>query len=134
MFFGGTIPNNYLTQTVALSSVPQITLAEVDAGALTANYSFWYADKNGGTGSLGRITLSFYDGNRNLIVSDVPLEVKGATVSYGGGITSVLWYNETGTFPIPPNTRTINYTMDFNGTSTQDSGVIDDNALTISLK
>jgi hypothetical protein len=131
MFFGGATPNNYLTQTVNLSTVSQITLADVDAGLLTANYSFWYADKNGGTGSLGRITLSFYDGNRNLIVSDVPLEVKGATVNYGGA-TSVPWFNETGTFAIPPNTRSINYTMDFNGTTSQDSGVIDDNALTIS--
>jgi len=132
MFFGGATPNNYLTQTVNLSTVSQITLADVDAGLLTANYSFWYADKNGGTGSLGRITLSFYDGNKNLIVSDVPLEVKGTTVDYGGGVTSVPWFNETGSFAIPPNTRSINYTMDFNGTTSQDSGVIDDNALTIS--
>ncbi len=133
MFFGGATPNNYLTQTVNLSTVSQITLADVDAGLLTANYSFWYADKNGGTGSLGRITLSFYDGNKNLIVSDVPLEVKGTTVNYGGA-TSVPWFNETGTFAIPPNTRSINYTMDFNGTTSQDSGVIDDNALTISRR
>jgi Bacterial Ig-like domain (group 3)/FG-GAP-like repeat len=133
MFFGGATPNNYLTQTVNLSTVSEITLADVDAGLLTANYSFWYADKNGGTGSLGRITLSFYDGNKNLIVSDAPLEVKGTTVNYGG-LTSVSWFNETGTFAIPPNTRSINYTMDFNGTSAQDSGVIDDNALTISRK
>jgi hypothetical protein len=134
MFFGGATPNNYLTQTVSLSTVSQITLADVDAGLLTANYSFWYADKNGGAGSLGRITLSFYDGNKNLIVSNVPLEVKGTTVNYGGGVTSVPWFNETGTFAIPPDTRTINYTMDFNGTTSQNSGVIDDNILTISRR
>jgi hypothetical protein len=118
-----------LTQTVSLINV--VSLDDIDAGLLTANYSFWYADQNGNTGSMGRITLTFRDDNGNHIGQSLPPVVFGTVVNHGG-VIEVPWIYETGTFPIPPGTRSINYTMDFNGTSTQNSGAIDDNILTIS--
>src|ERR1035437_1099977 len=139
MFYGGSTPNAYVSQTVALSSVAGIALADVDAGLLTADYGFWYADKNGGTdGAEGRITLGFFDANLASLGQMSPSELRGTTSTYPQSAlpasVSVNWLYETGTFPIPPATRSIVYTMDFNGGSSANTGVFDDNVLTISRR
>ena len=41
------------------------------------------------------------------------------------------WLNASGSFVVPPYTQTINYTMDFETTSASNTGLIDNNVLTI---
>jgi uncharacterized repeat protein (TIGR03803 family) len=123
-FQGVSVPGAFITQGVNLAQVTGITLAQVDSGNLSANYSFWFADLSPGSGSYGQVTLTFLDGN------SIPL---------GQGLSGILrdagtetWSNGTGSFPIPPGTRRINYTMDFVTAKPVNTGLIDDNVLTIS--
>jgi uncharacterized repeat protein (TIGR03803 family) len=123
-FQGVSVPGAFITQGVNLAQVTGITLAQVDSGNLSANYSFWFADLSPGSGSYGQVTLTFLD------VNGTPL---------GQGLSGILedpgtltWSIGTGSFRIPPGTRRINYTMDFITANAANTGLIDDNVLTIS--
>jgi hypothetical protein len=124
VFYGGNIPSAFISQTVDLTSVAGITLAEIDAGALAANFSFWFSDTVPNSGSQGRFTLSFFSGTGMLLG-------QGNSGFLSGG--ELTWYNGVGSMPIPSGSRFIVYTMDFLGTSSVNSGLMDDNVLTISL-
>ncbi|HTA46905.1 MAG TPA: FG-GAP-like repeat-containing protein [Bryobacteraceae bacterium] len=121
-FEGGNTPAAFITQTVNLSNVTGVTLAQVDSGNLVANYSFWFYDQEAAN-CQGQITLTFYDGSRVT----------------GQGLSEILqkashWINGAGSFAIPAGTRSINYTMDFLATTATNSCLIDDNFLTINQR
>jgi hypothetical protein len=133
-FEGVEAPGAFITQGINLAQVEGITLAQVDSGSLAANYSFWFADLSAGSGTYGQITLTFLDGH------EIPLgEGLSGFLRDTGTLT---WSNGTGSFPIPPGTRVIHYTMDFitpmstntgsTNTASTNTGLIDDNLLTIS--
>jgi hypothetical protein len=122
-FLGKQVPAAFITQTVLLTQVTGITLAQVDSGSLAANYSFWFADPSPGSGSYGEITLTFLDANGAFLGQGVSNRLQNNQ--------TFAWLNGTGSFPIPSGTRTINYTMDFLTTMSADTGLIDDNLLTI---
>ncbi len=124
-FQGTGVPGAFITQGVNLAQVAGITLAQVDAGSLAANYSFWFADVSPGSGTYGQITVTFLDGNGIGLGEGLSNRLQDA-----GTLT---WLNGTGSFPIPPGTRRINYTMDFITPMSTNTGLIDDNLLTISL-
>ncbi len=124
-FQGTGVPGAFITQGINLAQVGGITLAQVDAGSLAANYSFWFADLSPGSGTYGQITLTFLDGNGIGLGEGLSDRLQDA-----GTLT---WSNGTGSFPIPPGTRRINYTMDFITSMSANTGLIDDNLLTISL-
>jgi hypothetical protein len=125
-FLGAALPDAFLSQTIKLAGVTGITLDEVDAGDLAANYSFWFADSHPGSGAYGRITLTFFDASGNKLGQGL-----SASLSDSGAYA---WTNSSGSFAIPARTRSIVYTMDFNTTSlTINSGLIDDNVLTIGM-
>jgi hypothetical protein len=122
-FEGKQVPDAFITQTIQLTQVPGITIALVDGGNLRANYSFWFADLNPGSGSYGQITLTFLDANNVFLgqgISD-PLQDAG----------TLTWLNGSGSFSIPRGTRIVNYTMDFQTIASANTGLIDDNVLTI---
>jgi Bacterial Ig-like domain (group 3) len=123
-FEGVNVPGAFITQGVNLAQVTGITLAQVDSGELSANYSFWFADLSPGSGSYGQVTLTFLDAN------GTPLGQGLSRILQDAGTLS--WSNGTGSFPIPSGTRRINYTMDFVTTNPANTGLIDDNVLTIS--
>jgi hypothetical protein len=122
-FEGKQVPDAFITQTVQLTQVAGITTSLVDAGNLRANYSFWFADLNPGSGASGAITLTFLDGDGVFLGQGI----SGALQNAG----TLTWLNGTGSFPIPRGTRTINYTMDFPTIASANTGLIDDNVLTI---
>jgi hypothetical protein len=104
--------------------VAGITLAQVDAGNLAANYSFWFADTSPGSGSHGEMTLTFEAADGSILGQGVSPSLRDDTTQ--------AWLNGTGSFPIPPGTRIINYTMDFLTSGSANTGQIDDNVLTLS--
>jgi hypothetical protein len=100
-----------------------ITTDLVDSGNLRTNYSFWFADLNPGSGSYGQITLTFLDAKEVFLGQGI------SDALYDAG--TLTWLNGTGSFPIPRGTRIINYTMDFQTIASANTGLIDDNVLTI---
>ena len=139
MFYGGATPNAFLTQRVALSSFTGMTSA-IDADLLTAAYQFWYADKNGSINSepasagAGAVTLTFRDENLAVLRQRTTIPIQGTVLTDGGDAPIYSWVYVTGGFPIPSKTRYIDYTMDFLGKNSINTGVFDDNALAITFR
>ena len=122
-FEGKQAPSAFITQTLPIGLLGEAVDSQLNSGKFVANYSFWFADASPGSGSYGSITLTFLDRNGNLIGQGVsnPLQNTGTTT----------WINGTGSFPVPPGTEVVNYTMNFLTTSSVNSGLIDGNSLTI---
>jgi Bacterial Ig-like domain (group 3) len=123
-FLGAHVPSAFITQTLQLAQVAGITLTQVDSGNLAANFSFWFTDLSPGSGSHGEITLTFEDANGTILGQGVSSSLRNNT--------NQTWLNGTGSFPIPPGARIVNYTMDFLTSSSGNTGLMDDNVFTIS--
>ena len=123
-FYGHTGAWGTLSQTVFLPGNQGITTADIDAGLLVANVSFWEQGLNQGTPSdEACIILSFFDSNTNLISTNATPFIDSHDLT---------WSNYSNLYPIPAGTRLITYTMYFlrNAGSDNDS-FVDDNVLTI---
>ncbi len=124
-FYGHTGAFGTLSQTIFLPGNQGITTANIDAGLLFANVSFWEQGLNQGTPSDDAcIVLSFLDSNTNIISTNSTPFIDSHNLT---------WSNYSSQYAIPVGTRLITYTMYFfrNAGSDNDS-FIDDNILTVS--
>ncbi len=123
-FYGHNGAWGTLSQTVFLPGNQGLSTADIDAGFLAANVSFWEQGLNQGTPSdEARVIISFLDGNTNLIGTNATPFVDSHNLA---------WQNYSNQYAIPAGTRLITYTMEFfrNAGSDNDS-FIDDNVLTV---
>jgi hypothetical protein len=125
-FLGTQLPVAFITQTVELLKVPPLTTGLLDSGRLLANFSLWFADRSPGSGSFGRITLTFLDASKHRLGQGLSGTYLHDTGPY------LDWFNAKGSFQVPIGTRFISYTMDFLTSGSVNTGMIDDNELRIS--
>ena len=122
-FPGGGGAQGYLRQNVDVSSLPGATTAQIDAGTVAAQVTFWELSYNQGSSSdYANIGLSFKN------ASAVTLQ----TVATSTVMSIDVWKQTQVTFTLPAGTRSIDYLMQFyrasNGGTYIDS-FIDDNSL-----
>jgi PEP-CTERM motif-containing protein len=115
--------NAGLSQTVSVFT-QGITAAMINAGTLSAQFSFWEQGVNEGTSSgFGLVFLEFFDGTTDL-------ETATRSVDSHNGV----WTEGVGTILIPIGTTTISYNMGFEtvaGLGELGPTFIDDNSLII---
>jgi hypothetical protein len=125
-FYGGVgsgHPLGTLSQTVSIVT-GGVTTALIDAGALSADVSFWVQSLNQGAPSdEAYVQLTFLNGSDGVIGTDETASV----YSIGS------WENVMDTYLIPTGTRSITYTMGFQlEKGTNIDSFVDDNVLEIS--
>ncbi len=123
-FYGGpATATDSLSQTVSILT-QGVTAAQVDAGTLFANVSFWEQGLDQGTPSdEGSVTLTFLNATNGTIGT----ATIGPEDSHDG-----TWANVTGLPPIPAGTRSITYTMNFiRNAGSDNDAFFDDNVLSI---
>ncbi|MGC2656486.1 MAG: PEP-CTERM sorting domain-containing protein [Bryobacteraceae bacterium] len=118
-FGGHTAAAGTLSQTVSVLS-QGVTTADVNAGTLFADVSFW---EQGTSADDAQITLTF------LNASGVKISTTSTAIENSHNGT---WQTESQDFLIPVMTTSIIYTMDFLGTSGPIDAFIDNNSLLVS--
>ena len=123
-FYGHTGSFGTLTQNVSLLGIPGVNTSLIDSGLTSAAVTFWEQGLNQGDPSDdGQISLTFRNASNSVISSISTPEVD----SHNG-----TWQEYTGSFSIPAETRSIDYTMDFIRHKFNDNdSFIDDNALVV---
>jgi len=123
-FYGHTGAWGTLSQTVFLPGNQGIKTADIDAGLLHANVSFWEQGLSQGTPSdEACINLSFFDSSTNLISTNSTPFIDSHNLA---------WQNYSTQIAIPPGTRLITYTMYFfRNVGSDNDSFVDDNVLTI---
>ncbi len=122
---GGTSgASGSLTQNVSIASLPGITPALIDAGGTDAAISFWEQGLNQGDSSdHAFVTLTFRDASNNPISSISSPSIDSHDLA---------WQEFSGSFPIPAETRSIDYSMEFVREVGSDlDGFVDDNNLDV---
>jgi hypothetical protein len=113
-----------MTQTTSLVGNQGITAGAIDSGQLVAYASFWENQSNLPPPDVGaQVTLTFLDaGMKGLGTNSTPeLETSDGN-----------WTNSTSSYPIPPLTRYISYTVNYIHSVDGDIAFVDDNLLLVS--
>ena len=124
-FYGHTGPFGTLSQTVDLIGDQGLTAADINAGNLFADVSFWEQGLNQGTPSdEAQITLTFLDS------AGATLDMESTPLVDSHNLT---WQNGSGAFPVPFGTTSVVYTMNFiRNVGSDNDSYIDDNSLIVS--